>query len=105
MFGPLARQATVWWSYQRRSPKTLRRPGYFIAFGRASGLERRAGRAFVSERLRPDTHQATAAAIGPALRGRPDVLVVAGDSSDLPGCEAIVSAAVGRLAIVGVVAR
>ena len=82
-----------------------RRPGYFIAFGRGSGLERLAGRAFVSERPLPDTPQAMTAAISPALRERPDVLVVAGDSSDLPGCEAIVSAAVGRLAIVGVVAR
>jgi Tfp pilus assembly pilus retraction ATPase PilT len=91
-------EAVVAWQAKRR-------PGYFIAFGRGSGLERLAGRAFVSERLLPDTHQAMAAAISPALRERPDVLVVAGDSSDLPGCEAIVSAAVGRLAIVGVVAR
>ena len=82
-----------------------RRPGYFIVFGRGSGLERLAGRAFISERPLPDTHQAMAAAIGPALKERPDVIVVGGDSSELPGCEAIVSAAVGRLVIVGVVAR
>jgi len=82
-----------------------RRPGYFIVFGRGSGLERLAGRSFVSERLLPDTAQAVAGALGPAVRERPDVLVVAGDSSNLPGCEAIVSAAVGRLVIVGVVAR
>jgi len=82
-----------------------RRPGYFIVFGRGSGLERLAGRAFITERLLPDTRQAMAAAIGPALKERPDVIVVGGDSHELPGCEAIVRAAVGRLVIVGVVAR
>jgi len=82
-----------------------RRPGYFIVFKRGSGLERLAGRAFISERSLPDTDQSMAAAMGPALKERPDVIVVGGDSNELPGCEAIVSAAIGRLVIVGVVAR
>jgi len=91
-------EAIVAWNAKRR-------PGYFIAFGRGSGLERLTGRALVSERLLPGTREGMAAAIGRALRERPDVLVIAADSGELPGCEAIVSAAVGRLVIVGVVAR
>jgi Tfp pilus assembly pilus retraction ATPase PilT len=81
-----------------------RRPGYIIAFGRGPGFERLAGRAFVSERLLPATGLEAAAAIGHAVRERPDVLAITADSH-LSGGEAIVGAAVGRLVIVGVVAR
>jgi Tfp pilus assembly pilus retraction ATPase PilT len=91
-------EAVVAWNAKRR-------PGYFVAFGRGPGLDRLTGRAFVSERLLPDTRQEMAGAIGRALRERPDLLVVAADSSALPASEAIVAAAVGRLVIVGVVAR
>jgi Tfp pilus assembly ATPase PilU len=81
-----------------------RRPGYVVAFGRGSGFESLAGRAFVSERLLPVTGQATAAAIEHAVRERPDVLAIIGDSS-LSGSDAIVRAAAGRLVIIGVVAK
>ena len=81
-----------------------RRPGYVVAFGRGGGFERLAGRAFVSERLLPATAQETAVAIDHAVRERPDVLAITADRT-LPGSEAIVGAAVGRLVIVGVVAR
>jgi Tfp pilus assembly pilus retraction ATPase PilT len=84
--------------------QSKRRPGYFIAFGRGPGFERLAARAFVSERLLTGTRQGNAAAIQHAVRERPDVLAIIGDS-DLPGSEAIIGAAVGRLVIVGVVAR
>jgi Tfp pilus assembly pilus retraction ATPase PilT len=80
-----------------------RRPGYVIAFGREPGFDR-LGRAFVSERQPAPTAAATAAAIEHAVRERPDVLAIVGDN-DLHGPEAIVRAAVGRLVIVGVVAR
>ena len=90
-------EAVVAWQAKRR-------PGYIIAFGRGPGFERLAARAFVSERPLAATAQGSIAAIQHAVRERPDVLAIVADS-DLPGPEAVVSAAVGRLVIVGVVAR
>lgn len=90
-------EAVVAWQAKRR-------PGYVIALGRGSGFERLAARAFVSERPLAATGQGSIAAIRHAVRERPDVLAIVGDG-DLPGSEAIAAAAVGRLVIVGVVAR
>jgi Tfp pilus assembly pilus retraction ATPase PilT len=79
--------------------------GYFIVFGNGVGVERLGDRVVVSERPLPDSHQLMAAAIDRAVRERPDLLVVSAGNNHVPASEAIVGAAVGRLVIVGVVAR
>lgn len=89
--------AAVAWNSQRRA-------GFVVAFGSANGLQNIAGDAFVSERTIPSTHHEMAASLQNALRERPDVIVIAANDT-LPAPEAIVAAAVGRLVIVGVVAR
>jgi len=89
--------AVVAWNAQRRA-------GFVVAFGAGGGLQSVAGDAFVSERPMPANDHDMAAALQAALRERPDTLVFIGNDS-LPGADAIVAAAVGRLVIVGVVAR
>jgi Tfp pilus assembly pilus retraction ATPase PilT len=79
--------------------------GYVVAFGQPSGLEHVIDGAVVSERSLPESRHGVAAEIVRAVRERPDVITVVVDSASVPGAEAIVRAAVGRLVIVGVVAR
>jgi Tfp pilus assembly ATPase PilU len=81
-----------------------RRPGFIVAFGAGAPLQSAAINAFVSERPLPSTDYEMTGAIQNALRERPDLLIVTANES-VPAPEAIVSAAVGRLVIVGVVAR
>jgi Tfp pilus assembly pilus retraction ATPase PilT len=89
--------AVVAWRAQRRA-------GHVISFGTHGSLERVAGNAFVSERpLSADDHD-MAMALQTTTRERPDMVVVVADGP-LAAVPALLSAAVGRLVIVGVVAR
>jgi Tfp pilus assembly ATPase PilU len=81
-----------------------RRPGFVVAFGAGGSLQAVTGNAFISERALPATDYDMGVAVQNALRERPDVVVVAATDT-LPGADALVAAAVGRLVIVGVVAR
>ena len=89
--------AVVAWSAHRRA-------GHIISFGTNGSLERVAGNAFISDRPLPAGDHGMTTALHAALRERPDMLVVIA-SGPLPAVHALVSAAVGRLVIVGVVAR
>ena len=86
--------AVVSWNARRRA-------GHVIMFG-ISGSP--AATAFTSDRRLPASDRDMTAALERALREQPDVLVVVPDGP-VPAADAIVSAAVGRLVIVGVVAR
>ena len=89
--------AVVAWNARRRA-------GHIISFGTSGSLERVAGNAFVSDRPLPSGDHAMTTALQGALRERPDMLVVLA-GGPLPAVDALISAAVGRLVIVGVVAR
>src|SRR5688572_6960918 len=89
--------AVVAWNARRRA-------GYIISFGTSGSLERVAGNAFISDRPLPSGDHAMTTALHGALRERPDMLVVLA-GGPLPAVDAVISAAVGRLVIVGVVAR
>jgi Tfp pilus assembly pilus retraction ATPase PilT len=89
--------AVVAWNAQRRA-------GFVVAFGASGWLQSVAGDAFISERPIPPSDHEMLAAIQAALRERPDTLVFIGNDS-LPATDGVVGAAVGRLVIVGVVAR
>jgi Tfp pilus assembly pilus retraction ATPase PilT len=77
------------------------RPGHVITFGMSSGA---AGTAFTSDRQLPSTDREMTAALNRALREQPDVLVVMPDGR-LPAADDVLSAAAGRLVVLGVVAR
>jgi twitching motility protein PilU len=89
--------AVVAWNAQRRA-------GFVVAFGAGGGLQSVAGEAFISERPMPTSHTEMAQALQNALRERPDTLVFTASES-LPAVDGIVWASVGRLVVVGVVAR
>jgi Tfp pilus assembly ATPase PilU len=89
--------AVVAWNAHRRA-------GHIISFGTNGSLERVAGNAFISDRPLPASDHAMTTALQAALRERPDMLVTIA-SGPLPAVPALVSAAVGRLVIVGLVAR
>jgi len=89
--------AVVAWNARRRA-------GHIISFGTSGSLERVAGNAFISDRPLPSGDHAMTTALHGALRERPDMLVVLA-GGPLPAVDAVISAAVGRLVIVGVVAR
>ena len=89
--------AVVAWSARRRA-------GHIISFGTNGSLERVAGNAFISDRPLPADDHGMTTALHAALRERPDMLVVIA-SGPLPAVHALISAAVGRLVIVGMVAR
>ena len=89
--------AVVAWSARRRA-------GHIISFGTNGSLERVAGNAFISDRPLPAGDHGMTTALHAALRERPDMLVVIA-SGPLPAVHALISAAVGRLVIVGMVAR
>ena len=89
--------AVVAWNARRRA-------GHIISFGTSGSLERVAGNAFISDRPLPSGDHAMTTALHGALRERPDMLVVLA-GGPLPAVDALISAAVGRLVIVGVVAR
>ena len=89
--------AVVAWSARRRA-------GHIISFGTNGSLERVAGNAFVSDRPLPSGDHGMTTALHGALRERPDMLVVIA-SGPLPAVHTLISAAVGRLVIVGLVAR
>src|SRR6185503_11476944 len=80
---------------------TRRHPGHVIMFGISSNPD---GTSFTSDRRLPANDREMTAALQRALREQPDVLVVVTDGN-VPAADAIMSAAVGRLVIVGVVAR
>jgi len=80
---------------------TRRHPGHVIMFGISSNP---AGMAFTSDRRLPASDREMTAALQRARREQPDVLVVVADGN-VPAADAVMSAAVGRLVIVGVVAR
>jgi Tfp pilus assembly ATPase PilU len=81
-----------------------RRAGFVVGFGAGGGLQSAASNAFVSERPMPTNDYEMSAALQTALREQPDTLVFIGNDS-LPAPDGIVWSAVGRLVIVGVVAR
>jgi Tfp pilus assembly pilus retraction ATPase PilT len=83
---------------------THRRAGHIISFGTNGSLERVAGNAFISDRPLPAGAGDMRMALHAALRERPDLLVVLA-SDPLPAVDELIAAAVGRLVIVGTVAR
>jgi Tfp pilus assembly pilus retraction ATPase PilT len=91
-------QAVVGWYVWRH-------PGYVVAFGTDLDLEGLPARAFLSERMLPETETGVRAAIRDAIREGPDALIVTSDTGDVRPSDAIIAAAVGRLVITGVVAR
>ena len=86
--------AVVSWNARRRA-------SHVIMFGMSSSP---AGTAFTSDRRLPTNDREMTGALQRALREQPDVLVLVSDGN-VPAADAILSAAVGRLVIVGVVAR
>lgn len=82
-----------------------RHSGYVVAFGTNGALESVARHAFVSERPAPAGHHEMSVAIQAALHERPDVLIVNTNGGRIWNADAIVGAAVGRLVIVGLIAR
>jgi hypothetical protein len=89
--------AVVAWNARRRA-------GHIVSFGTSGSLERVAGSAFISDRPLPSDDYAMTTALQGAMRERSDMLVVLA-SGPLPAVDALISAAVGRLVVVGVVAR
>jgi twitching motility protein PilT len=90
--------AVASWNANRRAP-------YIISFGSGTGLASVVRNGFVSERSLFENDRDTAKAIIGALREQPDVVIVTADGRRVPAPGNIVSAAVGRLVILGVVAR
>ena len=81
-----------------------RRTGFVVAFGFDGGLQAASGGSFVSPRRIPADREEMLTVLEGAVAERPDALVFLSDGR-LPGADAIVAAATGRLVLVGVVAR
>ena len=89
-----------WWT--RWCPGT--RAGVRATSSCSGSVAAPTGTAFTSDRRLPTNDREMTGALERALREQPDVLVVVADGH-VPAADAILSAAVGRLVIVGVVAR